>query len=78
MVFCVSTIHRIGHMIKRLQNYSQITVNNNSSKACEESMWGDKGAVNKRIPTSITDYNHWMVGVDISNQQISYYHSQFF
>eukprot|EP00957_Ditylum_brightwellii_P192313 14639681-Ditylum_brightwellii.AAC.1 len=38
---------------------------------------GDKGKVEVEIPNLIDDYNHWMCGVDITDQKISYYHPDF-
>ena len=69
--FCVSNIHHTGEMIKRLQKRPRVTCNNKNHASL---IWGDKGAVQIYIPTLIDNYNHWMGGVDVSNQWISYYH----
>ena len=39
-----------------------------------DKIWGSKGSAMIYIPTMIDDYNHWMGGVDLSDQRISYYH----
>ena len=56
---------------KRLCKKLRITVQN---KGHVEEMWGKEGAVEISIPTLIDDYNHWMGGVDLADQQIAYYH----
>ena len=71
MVFCVSTLHRPGNMIKRLRKRPRVT-NNNKNHVSK--IWGDKGTVQIFIPTLIDDYNHWMGGVDLCDQRIAYYH----
>ena len=37
-------------------------------------VWKEKSTVEIFIPTLIDNYNHWMCGVDLSNQRIVYYH----
>ena len=37
-------------------------------------VWGNNGRQKIKIPTVIDDYNHWMGGVDLADQRISYYH----
>ncbi len=71
MVFCVSTVHRIGQTIKRCIRKPRVTPKN---KAHVDKVWGDKGKMHIEIPRLIDDYNHWMGGVDLSDQHISYYH----
>ena len=71
MVFCVSTLHRPGNMIKWLWKRPRVTILN---KHHVSKIWGDKGTAQICIPTLIDDYNHWMDGVDVSDQRISYYH----
>ena len=71
MVFVTSTIHQIGKIIKRNRKKPRKTPNN---KKHVDKIWGDKGAVPIYIPAIIDDYNHWMGGVDLSDQRISYYH----
>ena len=71
LVFCVSTLHKIGNEIKRKRKRPRVTQNNRNHV---KEIWGDKGATDIKIPTLIDDYNHWMGGVDVADQQISYYH----
>ena len=71
MVFCVSTVHRVGQTIKRCRRKPRVTPKN---KAHVDKVWGDKGKMDIEIPRLIDDYNHWMGGVDLSDQHISYYH----
>ena len=69
-VFCVSTVHRPGKMIKRVRRKPRITNNN---RAHVEEIWGKDGKKEIFIPVLIDDYNHWMGGVDLSDQRIAYY-----
>eukprot|EP00957_Ditylum_brightwellii_P160392 12209964-Ditylum_brightwellii.AAC.1 len=46
----------------------------NGMKTCRQ-IWGESGTALIDIPTLIDNYNFWMGGVDIGDQQISYYHS---
>eukprot|EP00957_Ditylum_brightwellii_P097389 7417533-Ditylum_brightwellii.AAC.1 len=39
-----------------------------------QAIWGDYGKKDIFIPQLINNYNHWMGGVDLVNQRISYYH----
>ncbi len=71
MVLCCSTIHRVGKTIERLRKKPRLTTTNSSHV---KQVWGDKGCTNIKIPTLIDDYNHWMGGVDMSDQLIAYYH----
>ena len=71
LVFCVSTLHKVGKKVKRMRKRPRKTLNN---KRHVDSVWGDKGKVEIFIPTLIDDYKHWMGGVDLVDQRISYYH----
>ena len=71
MVFVTSTIHRVGNTIKRLRKKPRLTTTN---KKHVEKVWGENRAVENFISTLIDDYNHWMGGVDLVDQQTSYYH----
>lgn len=71
MVFCVSTMHKVGNRVKRMRKRPRKTANN---KNHIEKIWGEKGATDIYIPTLIDDYNYWMGGVDVADQRISYYH----
>ena len=55
MVFCVSTVHRIGQTIKRCIRKPRVTPKN---KAHVDKVWGDKGKMHIEIPRLIDDYNH--------------------
>ena len=71
LVFCVSTLHKPGKIIKRKRKRPRVTQNN---RAHVSKIWGDKGATDIYIPTLIDDYNYWMGGVDVADQRIAYYH----
>ena len=71
LVFCVSTLHKPGKIIKRKRKRPRVTQNN---RAHVNKIWGDKGATDIYIPTMIDDYNYWMGGVDVADQRIAYYH----
>ena len=70
LVFCVSTLHKVGKTIKRMRKRPRKTVNN---KNHVDRVWGDQGKVQIYIPTLIDNYNYWMGGVDVSDQRIAYY-----
>ena len=72
LVFMVSTVHRIGKEVKRVRKRPRITTLN---KKHVQSVWGNDGTKEIFIPTMIDDYNHWMLGVDVCDQRISYYHA---
>ena len=36
-------------------------------------VWGTDHVVTVKIPQIINDYNHWMLGVDLVDQLITYY-----
>lgn len=70
LVFCVSTLHKVGETILRKRRRPRVTgKNKNHVKA----VWGDDGVKAIHIPTLIDDYNHWMGGVDVADQRIAYY-----
>ena len=71
MVFCVSTVHKAGQIIERCRRRPRKTLKN---KAHVDRIWGQQGKVDIWIPKLIDDYNHWMGGVDLCDQHISYYH----
>lgn len=71
MFFCVSTVHSVGNQVKRNRKHPRST---NKNKKHVKKVWGDNGTVEVFIPTLIDDYNHWMGGVDLSDQRIAYYH----
>ena len=71
MVFCVSTVHSVGNKVKRNRKRPRIT---NKNRNHVGDVWGDNGCVEVFIPTLIDNYNHWMGGVDLSDQRIAYYH----
>ena len=71
LVFVVSTVHKVGRIVKRLRKKPRKT--NKNWKHVDE-VWGDNGAVEIFIPLLIDNYNHWMGGVDLTDQRIAYYH----
>ena len=71
LVFCVSTIHKIGSIVKACRKRPRITNKNNNHV---KKVWGDHPKKDIYIPKLIDDYNHWMGGVDLSDQRIAYYH----
>ena len=70
MVLIVSTIHKPGKMIKRIRRKPRPTATNKNHVS---KVWGNEGKKQICIPTSIDDYNHWMLGVDVADQRIAYY-----
>ena len=70
LVFCVSTLHKVGKIIKRVRKRPRKTAKN---KQHIDKVWGDQGKASIYIPTLIDDYNHWMGGVDLCDQRIAYY-----
>ena len=71
MVFCVSTIHKIGAVIKRMQKGPR-TIKLNRTHV--NKIWSTEGWANIFIPTLINEYTHLMGGVVLFDQSISYYH----
>ena len=71
LVFCVSTIHKPGQIVKRRRKRPRVTANN---KKHVQKIWEDRGTVDIFIPLLIDKYNYWMGGVDFSDQRIAYYH----
>ena len=71
LVFCVSTVHKVGKVIKRMRKRPRI---NQANKRHVQDVWGENGKKEIKIPTIIDDYNHWMLGVDLIDQFIAYYH----
>ena len=70
-MFCVSTIHRAGQMVKRTRRKPRKTIKN---QVHVDKVWGLNGKTEVFIPKLIDDYNHWMGGVDLVDQHIAYYH----
>ena len=71
MVFSVSTVHKAEQIVERCRRQPRKTQKN--QKHVDE-VWGTKGKVDVMIPRLIDDYNHWMGGVDLCDQHISYHH----
>ena len=47
---------------------------NQKNKRYVEKDWGKRGKVHFWIPTIVYDYNYWMCGLYLPDQNISYYH----
>eukprot|EP00957_Ditylum_brightwellii_P070557 5360646-Ditylum_brightwellii.AAC.1 len=58
-------------MVERARRRPRITVLN--IKYVKD-VWGDAGKKEINTPRLINDYNHYMGGVDVSDQRIAYYH----
>ena len=71
LVLCVSTLHKVGEVIKRKRKRPRKTHKN---KNHVDIIWKDNPVAEIYIPTLIDDYNHWMGGVDLTDQMIAYYH----
>ena len=71
LVLCVSTLHRVGESICRKRKRPRVTVKNKNHVS---KVWKDSSTAEIYIPQMIDDYNHWMGGVDLSDQRIAYYH----
>ena len=67
LVFCVSTLHKPGKMIKRKRKRPRVAKNN---KRHVQKIWGDNDAAEIFIPTLIDDYNYWMGGVNVVDERI--------
>ena len=70
-VFCVSTLHKVGKIIKRTRKRPRV---NAANRRHINKVWGKNGSAEVYIPRLIDDYNHWMGGVDLVDQRIAYYH----
>ena len=70
IVFMVSTIHNVTDKFKRGRRRPRQTATN---KNHVKEVWGQNAKVDIEIPRVIDDYNHWMGGVDLADQRISYY-----
>eukprot|EP00957_Ditylum_brightwellii_P179988 13710248-Ditylum_brightwellii.AAC.1 len=71
MVLWVSMVHKVGGMVERARRRPRIMVLN---KKHTKDVWDDAGKKERNILRIIDDHNHWMDGVDISDQRITYYH----
>ena len=71
LVFVVSSIHRVGDIVKHNRKALCVTQLNKNHVS---KIWGDSGKKEIYIPSLIDDYNHWMGDVDLSDQHIAYYH----
>ena len=69
LVFLVSTIHRINSTIERNRRRPRQTANNRNHV---RKIWGAAGVKKVSIPLIVDHYNHWMGGVDLSDQRIVY------
>ena len=47
---------------------------NQKNKRHVDKVWGKCGKVHVWITRIVDDYNHWICGVDLADQKISYYH----
>lgn len=70
IVTMVTTVHTGDETIKRRRWWPRVTKQN---KLHVKTVWGDDHVKEIEIPYMIDDYNHWMLGVDKSDQYISYY-----
>ena len=71
LVFCVSIVREVGSKIKRNRKHPRMTMNN---KNYTREVWSEDGAKEIYIPLIIDDYNHWMGGVDLSDNIMACYH----
>ncbi|CAJ1938795.1 unnamed protein product [Cylindrotheca closterium] len=69
-VIVVSTLHDGTESIVRRRRRPRVTVLN---KAHVDTVFGNSAVKQIGIPGFIDDYNHWMGGVDKSDQYIAYY-----
>ena len=71
LVFCVSTVYKASEIVVKLRKKPRKIVEN---KDHVDIVWKEKSTAEFFTPTLIDNYNHWMYGVDISDQRIAYYH----
>ena len=71
MIFCVSTIHCTGQMIKRIRRKPRKTIKNQEHV---DKVWGSNSKTKVYIPKLIDDYNRWMRVVDLVDHHIAFYH----
>jgi len=69
----VSTLHGGEESIVRERRCPRVT---SLIKKHVMEVWGDNHTREIKIPSVIDDYNHWMLGVDKSDQFIAYYRPQ--
>jgi len=70
IVTMVSTLHTGREEILRFRRRPRTTTTNRHHI---NRVWGDQSIKEINIPKVIDDYNHWMLGVDKSDQLIAYY-----
>ena len=70
LIFLVSTIHRIKDVVEKVRRRPRVTQNNSRHV---KTIWGKLGKALISIPKLVNHYNHWMGGVDLSDQRIAYY-----
>ena len=74
LVFLVSTVHTVGNIVTRSRTKPRETGLN---KRHVDLVWGTIVRAMIAIPTLIDHYNHWMGGVDLVDQRVAYYHSNY-
>ena len=72
LVLMVTTLHKPGKNIVRERKRPRVTIKN---KKHVNKIWGNEPVKRISIPKVVDDYNHWMGGVDLVDQRISYYHA---
>ena len=72
LVLLVSTLHIPGKNVVRARKRPRVTIKNKNHVS---RIWGNESVKKISIPKMIDDYNHWMGGVDLVDQRISYYHA---
>ena len=70
LLFCISTIHKPGKVIKRNKKRPRMTV---LKKRHVQRIFGTEGKKDIFIPTLINGYNCKMGDVDVAGQQTAYY-----
>eukprot|EP00957_Ditylum_brightwellii_P138477 10555142-Ditylum_brightwellii.AAC.1 len=71
IVFCIIMVHKVGVMVERARRRPRITLLN---KIHVKYVWGNVEKKEINIHRTIDDYNHWIGGVDVSDQKIADYH----